>query len=158
MCYNDCPLLPQADLEIFRVPRRRDHLPHHLSRVVSLGCLVAVLHVQAGIVSSTFPLHVASNPSVVQPGLPYWLETGLQGEESGSFPPSCGLSSLRTPLLLRAQDDQLTQGAEVRPHPHDGQGGRTRGWRVWRLALVGSLHSTWRCHALRHWGWWEVER
>lgn len=49
-------------------------------------------------------------------------------------------------------------GAEVRPHPHDGQGGRTRGWRVWRLALVGSLHSTWSCHALRHWGWWEVER
>ena len=96
--------------------------------MVSLGCLVAVLHVQAGIVSSTFPLHVASNPSVVQPGLPYWLETGLQGEESGSFPPSCGLSSLRTPLLLRAQDDQLTRGQKLDPTHTTGRvGGREGG-------------------------------
>ena len=123
--------------------------------------LVAVLHVQAGISSSISPLHVASNPSVVQPGLPYWLGTGLQREKSGSFQPSCGLSSLRTSLLLRAQDDQPTRRAVVRPHPHKEQGGRTRGWRVWRLiglALMGSLHSTWRWHALWHWGWREVER
>lgn len=55
-----------------------------------LGCLVAVLHVQAGILSSISPLHVASDPSVVQPGLRIGWGLGSKGKKVEASSPHVG--------------------------------------------------------------------
>lgn len=95
-------------------------------------------------------------PSVVQPGLPYWLETGLKGKK------------VEASALMWAQQSQnitaapgagrpARTGAEVSSHHTTGRSGG-REVACLETSLGGFAAFDMEMPRIRHWGWWEVER